>query len=511
MIPPPPASAYSVFAHLNAEKAPLYRAILAALVAARARFAIALRPAEIHATLSQEAGAAAPPPEEIEAALRQLHAWGNLDDAPDTAHAATIEEFYRQRRLYQLSAAGESAERALAVFAEHLQRPGELQTTALHDILALLDQLPALLAAAPLDEARVHLALTQLATRFEELTTRAQSFMRDLQRRLDLHGLSVADFLAYKERLIDYLERFIGELVVSTNRIAEALHTLPSVLLAEAFAAAARREIADAVAPEPEALAAAAHRWQERWTGLRRWFIGDGAASHADLLRARARAAIPALLSAVGRINERRTSRTDRAADFAALARWFAAAPDDDDAHRLWRVAFALAPARHLHLNEETLARRHESDESTRLSWLAADPMWLSPRLRQSGRHARSGTAPATIDRTAEKARLAALARAQSEQLEAARTRLLGAGRRRLAQLGPLHPMEFGLFLDLLGQILVRRRDPSAPTEAVSADGSLRLRLEPVPDAGWVVLPTEEGEFRGRDHWVTIEPANAAR
>ena len=43
LLPSPPASAYSVFAHLNAEKAPLYRAILAALVAARARFAIALR------------------------------------------------------------------------------------------------------------------------------------------------------------------------------------------------------------------------------------------------------------------------------------------------------------------------------------------------------------------------------------------------------------------------------------------------------------------------------------
>ncbi len=40
MEPPPPSTTYSVFAHLNAEKAPLYRAILAALAAERARFAI---------------------------------------------------------------------------------------------------------------------------------------------------------------------------------------------------------------------------------------------------------------------------------------------------------------------------------------------------------------------------------------------------------------------------------------------------------------------------------------
>jgi len=49
-----------------------------------------------------------------------------------------VEEFYRKRRLYQLSASAEAAEQALNVFDEYLHRPGELQTTALHDILELL-------------------------------------------------------------------------------------------------------------------------------------------------------------------------------------------------------------------------------------------------------------------------------------------------------------------------------------------------------------------------------------
>jgi hypothetical protein len=43
---------FSVFAHLNAEKAGLYRAILTHFVTERARFVISLRPAEIHATLT---------------------------------------------------------------------------------------------------------------------------------------------------------------------------------------------------------------------------------------------------------------------------------------------------------------------------------------------------------------------------------------------------------------------------------------------------------------------------
>jgi uncharacterized protein (TIGR02677 family) len=520
---------YSVFAHLTTEKSALYRSILDALVAERARFAVALRPGEIYAAIASRwtpssASSTAPPAlptadplpvalpalEDIETGLRQLREWGNLDDAPDTAHAATIEEFYRQRRLYQLSAAGEAAERALTLFREHLARPGELQTTALHDILGLLDQLPGLLAQDPIDEARIHLALTQLAARFEELTTRAQSFMRDLQRRIDLHGLSVADFLAYKERLIDYLERFIGELAIATNRIAESLHALPPVLLDAAFAVTARRETADALDAGPAASAAAEMRWRDRWQGLRRWFIGDGAASHAELLRARARSAIPALLSAVSQINERRASRTDRAADFSALARWFAAAPDDAAAHRLWRAAFALSPARHLRLNEETLSLRRDIEESQRLSWLEAPPMWLSARLRQSGRHARGGAAPATIDRSREKAQLVALAREQAEQLEQARNRFLHHGRCRLGELGPLDEIELSLFLDLLGQALVRQRHAEDSVHAVSADGSLRIRLDPVPDGIWIEVPTSDGCFRGRDHWIAIESTGSA-
>ncbi len=170
--------------------------------------------------------------------------------------------------------------------------------------------------------------------------------MRSLQQPIDLQGLPVADFLAYKERLVDYLEHFIGELVVATNRIAEGLLQLEQVGIEQAFGAAARRDIVDALDRGPEALAAAEAGWRGRWRGLRRWFIGEGGPSHAEMLRARARAAIPALLATVTQINDRRASRADRAADFHALARWFAEAPDDGTAHRLWRTAFALAPAR---------------------------------------------------------------------------------------------------------------------------------------------------------------------
>lgn len=511
-----PSAAYSVFAHLNVDNTPLYRAILGRFVAERARFVISLRPSEIHAALAAQAAndefqisnsKSQIDPDAVSSALDQLRAWGNLDDTPDNADASTIEEFYQRRRLYQLSAAGEAAEQALAAFDAWLHRPGELQTAALQDIAELLDALLPLLAETPPDDAKIHQALAALVARFEQLTTRAQSFMRGLHGALDLHGIGVDAFLAYKEKLIDYLEKFIGELVIATGRIAESLATLDQCGVALAFTAAARRDLVDTLDPAPDALERAERRWREAWDGLRRWFVPGDTPSQGELLRARARSAIPALLTAVSQINERRASRADRAADFSTLARWFAEAPDEAACHRLWRVAFALSPARHLRINSETLAARSAAAETPRTGWLDAAPVWLSPRLRASGFHSPRGASPAVIDRAADKARLRQLAREQAAQAERARLHLVEGGRRRLADLGPLADDSFRLFLDLLGHALAKRADRHGSIDVESADGTLRIVLDPVPGGELVTLATAQGDFRGPDHWVSIQPA----
>jgi uncharacterized protein (TIGR02677 family) len=224
------------------------------------------------------------------------------------------------------------------------------------------------------------------------LTARAQTFLRSLQRTIDLHGITVPAFLEYKQTLIDYLERFIRELVIATHEIAATLREIESRGIERFLEAAAQRDTVDAIEPEkPGRLADARKLWHARWTGLRGWFINDSARpSQADILRGRARAAIPAPLSAVARINDRRIARSDRVADLQTLARWFAESPSEADAHRLWRAAFGLASARHLRVDEETLEGREQNPVSPQTSWLEAEPLWISPRVRP---HEREGNA----------------------------------------------------------------------------------------------------------------------
>lgn len=135
--------------------------------------------------------------------------------------------------------------------------------------------------------------------------------------------------------------------------------------------------------------------------------------------------------------------------------------------------------------------------------------MWLAPRLRTTGRAATRGATLATIDRSAEKAQLTLLARQQAAQLQRASDQLLRGGRRRLAELGPLDLFEFRLFLELLAQALAASTTMNTRSHAYSADGSLRIVLEPMEDAKWVEVQTTDGTFHGRDHWITIESAVA--
>jgi uncharacterized protein (TIGR02677 family) len=154
-----PAGRLKVFAYLNAEKAALYRAVMRVFVHAKARFTLHLRPQDVATAL---APAELPEPADavsVESALASLREWGNLEAHPDTADVATVEEFYRPRYLFQITQAGEAAERALAVYEQTLEQQGELQSAALSDIRVLLGELAVLAETSAPDEAKVHRAV----------------------------------------------------------------------------------------------------------------------------------------------------------------------------------------------------------------------------------------------------------------------------------------------------------------------------------------------------------------
>jgi uncharacterized protein (TIGR02677 family) len=366
------------------------------------------------------------------------------------------------------------------------------------DIVHFLCELKQLSEEHALDPARVHRNLIAQKTRFEDLRATAYALIGRLERS---NGAAVAEI----RRLVDYGERFTGELVMTADRVGEALPAIEQTGIERLFQAAAEHVVRDGLDSTPQTLAAVCARWRSHWELLCEWFISQPSrVSNAELLRERIRAAIPALIRVITSINDRQLYRVDRSNDFRVLARWFARAESDAEAHRLWRALFGLCPARHLIVNETTLDDYEASSAQANTSWMDAPPLRISIRIRDGG----SKSEPALtriVDRTAEKEKLVAATREESLRILMAQSRLATGRRVRLSDLGRLEVGEFELFLDLLAEAMSARVFPTEPVEIVSGDGCLKVRLEPTGDGRETLVLTPEGLFSGPDHWITVD------
>jgi uncharacterized protein (TIGR02677 family) len=510
---------FKPFSYLTAPNAALYRQVMLAFVAAKRRFVVHLRSEDVVEAL---AGNAPTDEKAIADALAKLEEWGNLRADPDTSRVTGVEDFYRARFLYQLTHAGEAAERSLAVFDEQLGRRGALQAVALQDIAIGLRAIRELTQDPEPDVGRTGLLLRDLVGRCADLAENAQAFMGSLQRTIDLYELDADAFRAYKDRLIEYLERFIKDLTGIGSEIAELLEGLDPAGIDRLLELVARRDAEDAapgaggtVADEDfraQAFAAEVASWRERWLGLRQWFLSaPGHPCQAKLLRIRARKAIPDLLAVVALLNERRAGRSDRTADFRELAVWFAQAPDDAAMHQLWQATFGLHSTRHLTLDADTEQARSKDPVPASTPWSQAPPLMISPRLRRTGSYERRGKPNRVIDRRQERRHLAERAAAEAEQTAAARARLVTDHPIRLSDLGHLDPDAFSLFLTLLGEALSAQRPDERGIRTTTGDGSLEVTLTPISGATAVEIRTEAGVFRGLDHVLQIADITATQ
>lgn len=514
---------YQTFAHLTTPNADLYRRVMGVLMQAKRRFVVHLRPEDVHEALAADCpdGGATPDLKTVTDALNNLEEWGNLRADPDTSRVTTVEDFHRARFLYQLTSAGEAAEKALAAYDEALGQRGALQAVALADIVTQLRALLELATVAAPDPAKTHLLLRGLVDRFTDLAGNAQAFMGSLQRTIDLHDADVDAFRSYKDRLIDYLERFIKDLVTTGAEIAALLHRIEEYGVDRLLALAAQREAEDAAPgagddeaddPRDPAFVQGLASWRERWGGLRQWFVSEPShPSQAKLLRSRARAAIPQLLQVVASLNERRAGRSDRSADFRALARWLAQAPDTNAMHQLWRAAFGLSSARHLTTNGDTLAEQTENPVPPSTPWAQAPPVVISPILKRTGSYERRGKPNRIVDRAEHRRLLAERAAQQAAQTAEARARLVTTHPTRLRDIGELDSAAFNLFLQLLGDALAARRPGQRAVTTTTADGTLEIRLTALEDGGTAQVRTPSGVFRGPDHLIEIVDRAADR
>jgi len=494
----------AVFHYVTAPNAPTHRALVQAFHEAKQHYVIELRPAEVldrvhHAGYHVEA--------EDEDAVRrhldQLVAWGNLLRTHDPVAVSRIDDFYKGRYVYHLTAAGEAAHRAVLEVEATVGRSGSLQATMLVKIRDALRALAAAGSAEPLSPDALVRILHDLHSAFDTLTEEANRFMGDLGRYTRGERVEEDRFVLYKQAVLAYISRFVEQLRQLSGEIASGVQAVSAVGAGRLIAAAARSADLPPAVPETDPLAAWFEEQQARWAGVGAWFLGD-AAGHRPTIERLAEVAVDAVVEltrTLGRLNERRTRPVDRAADFRVLARWFSRCGEDEDAHRLWHAAFGLHSARHFHVEED------DADRTAAVtSWWEAPPVEVPVRLRTRGSTSNAGRPSPAADHGRAKEWIAQCRRRERARVEAALARFAGRGPLAFADFGSLDAAELELLLALLDEALSAPRAPDGTRCARTADGRLRVTLHaPADGIGRAAIATPEGRLRCLDYRIDVE------
>ncbi|WP_177244453.1 TIGR02677 family protein [Streptomyces sp. yr375] len=508
-----------MFRFTTGDRADLHGAVLRAFGAANERLETALGLDEVRSRLRTVGWLDAITDEELHEALRKLQHWNLLDVVQNHAeNYRTAEEYERRNLQYSLTRQGEAAiagvEHALTVLAS----TGALQTAVLEAITDRLDELYVLLEQPASADRRIFSTLQELEGHLETLLDNTKVFNGELQRLLRAEGTDAGVFREVKASTVAYLREFLVNLDRRGAGVAVAVARVEErgtgVLHERALRGA---ELPPSAGADPSA--AWLERRRARWAGLRAWFLpADGSPPRVEQLHDVARRAIVSLLQVLDRITESRRRSSSAVQDFRELARWFAAAPTEEDLHRLWSLAFGLGSARHAHL-------AHPDPELVPVSrtWAAAPPVEVSALLRTSGRTERFTRTGKVRDVSATRAARAERARRERAELQAAWQMLATDGPVRLSAFAELDaeldPAAFERLFDLLGRALSSCPDSTGVRRAASADGAVEIVLAAMDSAEAdeadeaddriATLRTSTGVMTGPDYVVQIRNADA--
>ena len=495
-----------VFAYTVEGQAALYRVVVRVFAEAKARYRVQLRPDEIAPEVRRLGFADLLPADGLDRALDQLVEWGNLRRSHDTGRVASLEDFRRRHFVYQLTAAGEAAERAVGAVLAAIESSGSLQTVMLGAILRNLSELADEMAASAPSPARLFEALFNVGEQFRALTENAGLFLAGLHAAIDAGEVHAEAFVVYKQAVIAYLERFVGELAAIAPQVTRQVRRIEAAGAERMIELAASADRAPAFAAGPEAVPSGgpAAELALQWRGVAAWFVGqEGERPTVDHLRGAALQAINRILRVLERLHEKRFRRIDRTADLLRLASWFeelGARGDEAGAHRLFQNAFGCFGARHF-------GGLHEDPERVRpgTSWWQAPPVPVAPLLRSTGRTGVLGRMTPIEDHRREKHLLAERRRREAEDFLAALGRFAGRGPLDLSDLPPLSSAELRLLLGLLDRLLARSPGAGGRRVARSRDGRLSLTLDPPVAGAKARIETTNGRLTLPAWVLTVE------
>jgi len=501
---PHPAGRVRAFAYLDTESTHRYRQLMGVLLANKRRFGLRMPPAQIATRLWDRYSARYDSPEVLERDLEALCGWGAVDRIQDSSRASSTAEFKRKRFTYDITAAGEIAERAALRVDGLSERIGALERSQLPE---LLDALIALAAEAERRDPRpgkLVALFNDVVAKLERMRTDTGDFMRELGAVMaDERAVELEPFERYKRRVIDHLQGFRAELRRLDPQFSAAIGRVEAVGIARIVAIAAESDEPPVWGlTDDEVAARRAEQLAAEWNGVRRWFRGGpGEAPPWHELDRALGGAIEWIIQSAQRLIDRRTQRVDRAAEYRSLALLFDRAQTVEDCHAIYATMFGLYQPRHFAVTETD----PELTAAT-VSWWDGAPALVEASLYRPGsRPPGAGRASDLPDHTMARQAMAERRARERAELRRAQRRFTGGGPLRVDQLRRLDALEFRHLLRWLGRALDAAADQGGVRRAESQDGLVRLELRPPGKHGRLVeIETPEGTLAAPNYEIEV-------
>lgn len=366
----------------------------------------------------------------VEERCRRLLEWGNLLPSIRDARVSTLAEYIRSRSRYQVSKLGGRVHREAVEILYASDGAREVARELLGQIVQSLDRILLMLGRNEFDAEVLAGEVTTVFGNQRLFTDSVRDFYAYLAGILSRYDLGGEEYAQFKEMLLGYIDLISADV----NRHAPAVaYRVGLVLELVDPLLAALRALPGLTLPDGSPVERQRGRSRSDWEELASWYDAAHGTSGPEQLRAAAGQALGQLITNAKRLLDSSGTGFSRRADFLRLAGWFATA-DDDTAHRLYAAAFGAYPARHLAFGPEEPDPRI----GPTMSWWHSDAVQVPVSLRERGDRAMRGRISRVPDPTGDRLRLAAQARREAEERQAAASELafgrLAGGRHRIAR-----------------------------------------------------------------------------
>lgn len=487
--------------YVTSADAPTYQAIMNVIYKENERFRIDLKADDIITLLKTsnyyyELGDVG----QLEARLEQLVGWEILSVSHDMAAVRSLKDFYRRRNLYNLTKLGEAVHRHIIAIGEELVRSGSLQIGFLKRVNDSLAKLHRAFEEDNLDADGLYSTFYEMFSAFTNLTEEARVFMEEIEKHSRLNPLDKEVFLKRKSVVIHYIRRFMEELRPLQDPITELVGDLDGHKFHRLIEAANKAGDVPVTFIEDDSPGGSWKAKQQKlWEGMLSWFVSAGGMNPlVENFAAKTRLAVQDLLFTLRRLHEKRGQPVDRTADFLALAEMFEQCETEADAHKLWRSAFGMGPARHF-ITTETDPEMVDPE----CSYWDTEPSRVPPLLRSKRRIPKGGFS--SVPDYSENKKWIRLSKKQEwKKRSAILQTFISFGPFKVSELPEMDSESFKVFLGFLAESYNCPANDKGARNVRSLDGKLNIRLTQPADGRRACLETEEGVLNCPDFYLEI-------